>query len=67
MVCDLGNPFQAKAVADLQLRFEITKNTKEQSLNLYLKVNSTSKELSQHTDANIKVILERIAEFIISG
>lgn len=67
MVCDLGNPFRQGAIADLQLRFEITKNTKEQSLDLYLKVNSTSVETSRQTETNIRVILDRIAEFIISG
>ncbi|XP_066254673.1 integrin alpha-PS1 isoform X1 [Euwallacea similis] len=67
VVCDLGNPFQARASAKLKLRFEIVKNTKEQILDLTLKVNSTSKETSMRTEAKLTVVLQRIADYTIIG
>lgn len=67
VVCDLGNPFQGNASANLTLRFEIMKNTKEQKLDLYLKVNSTSKEASPNTDVEIVAILQKVADFSITG
>lgn len=43
------------------------KNTKEQKLDLTLKVNSTSKETSSHTEARLVAILQKIADFSITG
>ncbi|KAL1497241.1 hypothetical protein ABEB36_008234 [Hypothenemus hampei] len=67
VVCYLGNPFQANATANLNLRFEIRKNTKEQKLELMIKVNSTSKEQSPYTISTLTAVLQKIADFSITG
>ncbi|XP_050311536.1 integrin alpha-PS1 [Anthonomus grandis grandis] len=67
VVCDLGNPFQGNAADEIKLRFEIMKNTKDQKLELNLKVNSTSKEESSNTEAKVVAILQKIADFSIQG
>uniref|UniRef100_A0AAR5QAR5 Integrin alpha-2 domain-containing protein n=1 Tax=Dendroctonus ponderosae TaxID=77166 RepID=A0AAR5QAR5_DENPD len=67
VVCDLGNPFRGNASVNLKLRFEIKKNTKDQTLDLMLKVNSTSTEKSKKTEVKLTAILQKIADFSITG
>lgn len=67
VVCDLGNPFRGNASVNLKLRFEIKKNTKDQTLDLTLKVNSTSTEKSKTTEVKLTAILQKIADFSITG
>ncbi|XP_060521290.1 integrin alpha-PS1-like isoform X2 [Cylas formicarius] len=67
VVCDLGNPFHGNSTANLKLRFEIMKDTKDQKLDLRLLVNSTSTESSPYTSQNVVAILQKIADFMITG
>ncbi|KAJ8933057.1 hypothetical protein NQ318_023090 [Aromia moschata] len=63
--CEIGNPFQGNV--SLKLRFEILKDTKEQTLELRAFVNSTSNELSKKTSQSVRAILQKIADFQIRG
>ncbi|XP_030754239.1 integrin alpha-PS1-like isoform X2 [Sitophilus oryzae] len=67
LVCELGNPFRANASASVRLRFQISKSPKEQKLDISLKVNSTSKELSDNTEIKMVAILQKVAEFNFVG
>ncbi|XP_076263207.1 integrin alpha-PS1-like isoform X2 [Rhynchophorus ferrugineus] len=67
VVCDLGNPFHGETSALLNLRFQITDSPKDSKLNINLKVNSTSKELSPNTESNIVAVLHKVADFIFTG
>ncbi|KAJ8911157.1 hypothetical protein NQ315_008342 [Exocentrus adspersus] len=67
VICDLGNPFHGNQSINLNLRFELIKATKEQKLDLRVFVNSTSRELSKQTSQTLVAILQKIAEFHISG
>ncbi|KAG5899741.1 hypothetical protein JTB14_006079 [Gonioctena quinquepunctata] len=67
VICDIGNPFRGDSKLNLKLRFEIPKDTKDQTLELKLFVNSTSTELSKKTFQKIFVIIQKEAKFLIRG
>lgn len=67
VICDIGNPLQKDAKVNLKLRFEISKDSKDQQILLSSFVNSTSTELSKKTSQTVVAILQKIAKFQIRG
>ncbi|KAI4457290.1 integrin alpha [Holotrichia oblita] len=66
--CSLGNPLPSYKNLSLILRFEYKEGTDDQSeLHFYAFVNSTSKELSTQTSANLTASVKKQAEVHIEG
>lgn len=66
--CSLGNPLPSYKNLSLILRFEYKEGTDDQGeLHFYAFVNSTSKELSTQTSANLTASVKKQAEVHIEG